>query len=139
MADIRDKTKTLAEIRDNWASTGIEGALHGRCAFTDIDALTERNGQFLIIERNRSCRPMSKGQEITFNAIASQPNWSVVEVWGEPDHYPRIRIIRPWHPEGDKIHDLSDKTQDEQIAAMTKLVRQWTTLANNQPPRSSNE
>lgn len=132
MADIRDKTKTLAEIRDNWATTGIEDALHGRCAFMDIDAITERNGQFLIIERNRACRPLSKGQEITLRALAHQPNFKVLEIWGEPDHYPRIRIIKASvDPADDTIIDLADKTQEEQIATMKDLVLRWTNYANS--------
>lgn len=132
MADIRDKTKTLAEIRDNWATTGIEKALHGRCAFMDIDAVTERLGWFLFIERNRSCTELSKGQEITLRQLATKPGIDVIEVWGEPDHYPRIRKIKP-DPATDVIYDLSDKTQQEQIAFMTELVRQWTHRANTTP------
>jgi hypothetical protein len=129
MADIRDKNKTFAEIRDNFAATGIEDALHGRCGFMDVDAMTERNGQFLFIERNRSCRELSRGQEITLRALARLEQCSVLEVWGNPDHYPRIRIIKANASE-DKIHDLSDKTQQEQISFMKELVLQWTTRVN---------
>jgi len=130
MADIRDKTKTLAEIRDNWQTTGIEDALHGRCAFMDIDALTERRGRFLIVERNRKGGPLSTGQELTLRALAKLEQFNVVEVWGEPDTYPRIRILYP-DASNDKIHDLAAWTQEQQIAFMKELVRQWTTKANN--------
>lgn len=129
MADIRDKTKTLAEIRDNWQSTGIESALYGRCAFMDIDAITERRGRFLIIERNRKGGPLSTGQELTFRALARLEQFNVVEVWGEPNTYPRIRIFYP-DATNDKIHDLEALTQDEQIAFMRELVTQWTTKVN---------
>lgn len=60
MADIRDRTLTLASCRFDWVFHGYDKMLEGKSTFSDIDAVAIVNDHALLIEH----KFMSRGDEI---------------------------------------------------------------------------
>ena len=66
MSDIRNWPNFIRG-RWSWAATGYETRLHRGCGFTDVDAMTERNGYHLVIEAKHCERP-----DLTFTIPTGQ-------------------------------------------------------------------
>ncbi len=88
--DIRDE-QVWNERRWRWDEHGYSDAFPGRITPMDVDALVERKGYFLAIETKEwtptslteAPPPIPAGQLRALEAMASQPNWTVLYVAGE--------------------------------------------------------
>lgn len=58
----------------------------GRIRPSDIDGVVEKGGHFLFIEAKPPGKPLGKGQELLFEALASlSPKVTVLVLWGEKE------------------------------------------------------
>ena len=78
-------------MRNAYASHIDYGALKGAIPTnpnfvpSNIDGIAERNGKFLVMEWKRPNEKVSKGQQILLQALAAQPNFEVLIIYGNTD------------------------------------------------------
>lgn len=87
----------------HWPLTGPRGITS-----TDIDRLVVADdsiriprliedgptGRFLAVEHKRPNEPMPYGQMRALRALAAQPNWTVLVVWGTGDAPESLTVVR---------------------------------------------
>ena len=79
MADIRNRTLTLADCRFDWVFHGYDAAFEGKATFSDIDGVVYHNGHFLFVEHKSMKEEdeppvLSKGQLKVYEALSKMPN-----------------------------------------------------------------
>ena len=79
MADIRDRSLTLASCRFDWVFHGYDKVLEGKSTFSDIDAVTVVNNHALLIEhkfmkREDDVPEIYSGQRKVYNHFLRDPN-----------------------------------------------------------------
>ena len=52
---------------------------------SNVDGICERKGKFLVMEWKRPKEAVSKGQEYLIKALAKQPNFIVIIIYGDTD------------------------------------------------------
>lgn len=85
-----------AHANSFWSFEMFDSVLPGREGFTDLDGITEKNGNFLVLEFKIEGAPIPKGQRILFDALAALPQFNVIVVWG-PTDYPKQAMIWGHH------------------------------------------
>jgi len=97
-----------------------------RIRVTDVDGLVERKGHFLLMETKSPGKDIPRGQAILFDALASQPNWHVLVIWGEPNAPVSAQVwgCRPMMADMAKIREIvrrwyqyADGQSDHEVAA----------------------
>lgn len=88
MADIRNRSLTLADCRFDWVFHGYDNAFEGKATFSDIDGVVHHNGHFLFVEHKSMSRQdriptLPKGQLGLYSALASQPNSMCLLIAGD--------------------------------------------------------
>lgn len=90
-----------------------------RIRITDVDGLVERKGHFLLIETKSPGKDIPRGQQILFDAIAKQPNWHILVIWGLPNV-----------PTMAQIWGCKQIPADEM--RIREIVRRWYEYANRE-------
>ena len=79
-------------IKNLWDFGFIERELPGKCAVSDLDGVIERNGQFLVIETKSPGAKVPMGQAIMFSALQKLDSFTVVVIYGKPEHVEKMRV-----------------------------------------------
>lgn len=86
----------------------------------DMDGVVERRGHFLGLEAKPLGASIDEGQWITLQALAAQPNWTVLIMYGARDNPARMLAL------GEISHPIGPcKLEDAR-----NLVSQWFAMAN---------
>jgi hypothetical protein len=88
-----------------------------RVRVSDLDGIVERRGHFLVVETKPRNELMTKGQSLLLDAFARMTNFTVLVIYGEPNH---PTAMRHW-PNPERPADA---------AAVQSFVRQWWQYAN---------
>ena len=80
----------------------FKGLIPTNTAFvpSNVDGIAERNGNFLILEWKRSGEKVSEGQKRLLQALAANPRFMVVIIYGNTDNGTQIDSYWPLTPEG---------------------------------------
>jgi len=82
VADIRNMDNFIAS---KWSYSYFDQAFQPtRISFGDLDAVVERNGQFLVLETKGEGVPVPRGQERMFNSMVGLGCFTVLVLWGKP-------------------------------------------------------
>jgi hypothetical protein len=95
----------------------------------DIDAIIERNGQFLIIETKSPGKTVPVGQQITFRALMALGCFHIFFVIGKTDD--EIEGLAEWHP--GRIDPPEPLPAD--AARVVRRVAAWFAWADGRMPR----
>ena len=90
-----------------------------KCGFTDMDAIAERNGLFLVVEMKKPTESVTIGQKILLKNMAKIKEFTVIVRWGTRGNTKAI-----WIPHVLKRPVVC--TEDEFRA----IIKQWWTDAN---------
>lgn len=121
MADIRNMDNFIAS---KWSYGYFDEAFRPtRISFGDLDAVVERNGQFLVLETKGEGVPVPTGQEMMFNRMIDCGNYTVLILWGKPPC--EVTAWRIWP--GLKVP--VDK------ATVREFILEWRRMAERTPPR----
>jgi hypothetical protein len=89
--DIRSRT---AEENAHWDWSWLNGSFgHTKISPSDIDALVERQGRFLIFETKSLGDNPSEGQWILLKTLARLPDFTVYVLWGKRSWPERMQRI----------------------------------------------
>ena len=136
--DIRDEALWY-ERRWRWDEHGYSSAFHGNITPMDVDALVERKGYFLAIETKEwlpfhaSEKPptIPLGQRLALEAMANQPNWTVLYVAGE------AATGSPWWIEqigGTALADLRQvEDEQERRGVLHRYLSVWAQWVESKP------
>jgi len=94
---------------------GCFGNTKGRPS--DIDAIVEWHGQFLVIEMKSRGARIPQGQAIMFQSMADMENFTVLILWGKPSEAVAMRV---W---GEDKKDADNKD-------VRKFVSEWFKAAS---------
>lgn len=97
----------------------LNKALPGKCGFTDIDAVIERNGHFLWVESKRSKDSINRGQSILFTQLHKRGD-SVLWLYGPINEWTSFDL---WCPNGYKL-------EYDSIRSLELTINQWWEYAN---------
>ena len=80
----------------------FKGLIPTNTAFvpSNVDGIAERNGHFLILEWKRSGEKVSEGQKRLLQALAANPRFMVVIIYGNTDNGTQIDSYWPLTQEG---------------------------------------
>jgi hypothetical protein len=134
MADIRNRTMTLADCRFDWTFYGYDKAFDGTATFSDIDGAIYLNGRYLFIELKFARREdgfpiLAKGQKNLYKALARDLGATCLLVAGD------MQRSVPFFIEdiGTGIrHDLSSLDEINARKFLRQLFSDWneTTIAD---------
>jgi hypothetical protein len=96
---IRDEQRYLESLWDFAVFDGCFGAFSP----TDIDALVEVDGNFLVMETKSPGADEVGPQKHALKALVQKAGAIVLVIWGTPGRPERIRVYSPKHPEGAEI------------------------------------
>lgn len=114
--NIRDPQKFL---ETQWDWTPFNSCFGGTAIrISDIDGFVERNGKVLIIETKMPNQIVPKGQCIAFNRFSRIPGFTVLIVWGKPNHPVALQV---WGKTG------HIPTNNDQLNA---YIARWFAMAN---------
>lgn len=128
MADIRNRSLTLADCRFDWVFHGYDSAFDGEATFSDIDGIVHVNGHFLLVEHksmNRSDRlpTLPKGQLGVYSALAQLPNVTCLLVAGDMQKsVPYFIQSIPASGEGIDLREFDDMAARKVLKA---LLENW--------------
>lgn len=88
---------------------------------TDLDGFIERKGKFLVIETKSPNVEVTKGQQITFDALINTGYFTVIVVWGEANKPEKIKLIT----------SQAQKEYPGSIAKFREIVSRWYAWADN--------
>jgi hypothetical protein len=91
---------------------------------SNVDGIAERNGHFLIMEWKRDAEKVSEGQKRLLQALASNPRFMVVIIYGNTDDGTIIDSYWLLTPEGKPV-----KTGIG-FESFKEFYRDWYTLAD---------
>ncbi len=94
---------------------------------SNVDGIAERNGHFLIMEWKRDAEKVSEGQKRLLQALASNPRFMVVIIYGNTDDGTVIDSYWLLTPEGKPVKVGIG------FESFKEFYRQWYELANNVP------
>lgn len=60
---------------------------------TDLDGLVERNGRFLVLEAKGPGKTVTRGQQITIDALQKNGAFTIVIIWGDQNVPEKLRVI----------------------------------------------
>lgn len=135
MADIRNRSLTLADCRFDWVFHGYDDAFQGKATFSDIDGVVHHKGHFLFVEHKSMTREdriptLPKGQLGLYSALASRPNTTCMLIAGD------MQKSIPFYIQviGDSI-GLDLRSEDDMSArrVLKSILDSWFEKANNQP------
>lgn len=147
MADIYNADQFMAG-RWKWTAGGYDAQLPGRCAFGDVDAITERNGQVLIIESKYwngvgDAPPFTLpvGQRILYETLTTS-NQTFVLLLGEAGDENNPWAAESWHrmPSGQikrKPRDWRTLDIEGRRNALKALIRGWAQHATRAKRRAA--
>ncbi|MCA9368525.1 hypothetical protein KC887_09850 [Candidatus Kaiserbacteria bacterium] len=107
-----------------WTLDELSECLGGRRGFTDVDALTERHGKFLLLEfKHPNAMKVPTGQHILLKNITQVGNGDItaIVVWGEPDKPIAAQIYKDGEC-GNRFHITKD--------ALHNLIKRWDAWAD---------
>jgi hypothetical protein len=95
-------------------------------AFTpsNVDGIAERNGHFLILEWKRPGEKVSEGQKRLLQALAANPRFMVVIIYGNTDNGTVIDAFFQLTPEGKPFRSGTG------FESFKEWYRLWYELAN---------
>ena len=102
----------MKSLRSTLASVADYGDLIGlipsnpKFSPSDIDGICERNGYFLVMEWKRHGEKVSEGQKRLLQALASNPRFMVVIIYGNTDNGTVVDSYWPLTPEGKPFKEL---------------------------------
>lgn len=136
MADIRNRTLTLADCRFDWVFHGYDTAFEGQGTFSDIDGVIYHNGHFLFIEHKSMSadeKPSSlpKGQLKLYRALSLLPNSTCYLVGGDMKESVPFYIEQIGGKE--RIMNLRGYDKFSARAALRDILIEWYIAANNNP------
>lgn len=102
-----------------WNLRLFKGCLGGNVKPTDVDALIERNGHFLLFEGKSPNSPIPEGQRILFDALLAKGSFTILIGWADldGDGLPaRTDQIQVWPDEPKTPADYED---------IQKFVKWW--------------
>ena len=94
---------------------------------SNVDGIAERNGHFLIMEWKRDAEKVSEGQKRLLQALAFNPRFMVVIIYGNTDDGTVIDSYWLLTPEGKPVKVGIG------FESFKEFYRQWYELANNVP------
>lgn len=139
MADLRDHKK-FAEGRWRYDEFGYSLAFGGRISPGDIDAVIEKNGNFLFLEHKEydETQPffLPRGQEIMLRRLAALPHSTVLFIAGLTKTGDPQYLVRIHNNSQNDIHlDLRDiSTLEERKKRLYDLFKRWRFKAENHTP-----
>ena len=104
----------------------FSGALPGRNAFGDVDAITEQNGYFLLLEwKNSGSRELRGGQEIMYRRMTQDNRWTVMVIVGNAETMKIISYSTFRHGQRyPQNNDISASLED-----INNYIRAWCRAA----------
>jgi len=99
--------------------------LPGKIAFSDIDAITEVNGRFLVLEWKSYADDIPKGQRIMFQRMTTGGTFTVFIINGCAESMEIRQLCIVWDG---KIHDWVNTTLDDVKTRIKKWV-EWVKQA----------
>lgn len=111
--------------------TGVVPTKYGGfIAPSNVDGILERHGKFLVLEWKRDNEDLSMGQTILLTALARQPNFTVILVYGHSaGGDTEIREFYKLNQDGSMT--LSGKSVEE----FKKKYKAWFDLASKSEPK----
>lgn len=150
----RNIRSVASYMRGLWDWTFLNVCFEGtRIRVADVDGIVERRGHFLWIEckpeKRNGTHEVTKGQEITHEALVRTGAFTVITVWGDTktdlaSEYipnsdttamicalgePSPTYVRVWYEGGERWEGWTDKKHFVQI------VSEWFQWANESPRR----
>ena len=127
MADIRNRTMTLADCRFDWTFYGYDKVFDGTATFSDIDGAIYLNGKYLFVElkfcnRNDGFPTLPKGQKNLYTALAKDLGATCLLVAG--DMQKSIPFFVEDIGTGER-HDLSGLDEISARKFLRKLFGDW--------------
>ena len=94
----------------------------GLIAFTDIDWIVERHGQFVFMEWKMSGCELTKGQRILLEQLSMLAQFTVIVVWGDAE---KMTVTRCAHCRRAKFGDLPFND----LESLQQWLIQWAAYA----------
>jgi hypothetical protein len=131
MADIRNRSLTLADCRFDWVFHGYDEAFQGYATFSDIDGIVHLNGHFLFVEHkycDRDSAPpiMSQGQKSVYEALSNVNKTTCLLIAG--DTKKSIPYFIEDLKTGMKL-DLSKSSDIDARATLKMILADWANHA----------
>lgn len=92
---------------------------------TDVDGLVERNGYFLLLEFKAPRATIGTGQRLAQDSLLATGAFTVMNIWGHPDHPEKIEI-RTWRK--------NFEIQEIDLDGARDKVETWYKHINSRPP-----
>lgn len=127
MADIRNRSMTLADCRFDWVYHGYDAAFEGQATFSDIDGVVYLNDHFLFTElkmmrRDEDLPKLPNGQLKVYKALASRPKTQCYFVAGDMQKSVPFYI---YNVNTGEHHDLRMMEDLDARAFLRSLIKQW--------------
>jgi len=111
---INDPIKFCANLWD-WAC--LNGCFDPtKIKLMDLDGIVERNGKFLVFETKEPYAQIPTGQGILLRALAAEPNFTVIVIFGYPSN-----PIEIWYWKGNVPTIINPATIDD----LRNIVKTW--------------
>ena len=91
---------------------------------SNVDGICERKGKFLVMEWKRPKEAVSKGQEYLIKALAKQPNFIVIIIYGDTDNGTNVEKFYLVNQDG------SCTLAGSNFEALKQYYLQWYEYAN---------
>lgn len=127
MADIRNRSMTLADCRFDWTFYGYDKAFDGTATFSDIDGALYINGHYMFIELKYAVKEdgfptLAPGQKNLYKALARDLKATCLLVAGD------MQKSIPFFVEDIGTGELHDLSAFDEISArkyLRKLFSDW--------------
>ncbi len=100
-----------------WDWTALNGCFAPtRIRVSDIDGIVERHGEFLWIETKYPGEPIEEGQAIMHAAAAATGRFTILLIWGEPNHPIKYTLTHGAASENGLVNTMAE---------IATVVRRW--------------
>ncbi len=128
MADIRNRSMTLADCRFDWTFHGYDKVFEKKATFSDIDSVLFWNDSFLFIEMKYAKRSdpapfLHPGQDKVYKALNRQGNNTCWLVSGDMQKSVPFFVVCLCGCE--TVHDLRGHDEFEARAFLRDLIEDW--------------
>lgn len=103
------------------------GCFPGKRSFTDLDAITERKGNFLVLEK-KGYKKLTVGQHRMINQMVKTGLFTVI-FFGPTEYAPEWIVI--FYP-GGRAEEISNPS----LKTLRALISEWYEYANTHPSES---
>ncbi len=127
MADIRNRSMTLADCRFDWVYHGYDSVFEGEATFSDIDGVVFKNDHFLFTElkmmkRDDPLPVLPNGQMKVYSALASRPKTQCYFIAGDMQKSVPYYIL---DINTRRFYDLRFAEDLDARAFLRSLIQQW--------------